>query len=74
MNLFYKILWIKLVSGLLISMLGKTQLVSFDGCNSEIIDVKVDIFIFIENHILGYCDFFSSKLVESCYVLWFFYF
>ena len=61
-------LWNGLVSGLSISMLGKTQLVSFDGCNSEIIDVKVDIFIFTENHILGYCDFFSSKLVESCWV------
>ena len=43
LNLIYKTLWTGVKSSLLISMLAKTQLVSFDRSNnSGSIDVKMD--------------------------------
>ena len=64
LNLIYKTLWTGARSGLLISMMGKTQLISFDRSNNNgSIDVKMDESFYKEKSsfkMLGLT--FSSKL------------
>ena len=71
LNLIYKTLWTGARSGLLISMMGKTQLVSFDLSNNNgSIDVKMDESFYDEKSsfkMLGLT--FSSKLDWSSYII-----
>ena len=64
LNLIYKTLWTGVRSGLLISIFGKTQLVSFDWSNNnDSIDVKMDWSVLQEKSSFKMLRWtFSSKL------------
>ena len=71
LSLIYKTLWTGARSGLLISMMGETQLVSFDWSNNIcFIDVKMDGSVLEEKSsfkMLGLT--FSSKLDWGSYII-----
>ena len=71
LNLIYKTLWTGVRSGLLISMLEKTQLFSFDWSNNNgSIDVKMDGYILEEKSSFKMLDLtFSSKLDWDFYII-----